>query len=326
MNVFKITLLLSLMAISPLCLSQTDSIPQKLTAYVADKFAATRVLNVEFKTLAPYKFSSESAAGKLPESKVKNLFMANASVNGNFIVKKNWMLGANMTYRYLSSSIEKTDDVSGAINIEDNDFHYHTTSLNFTYITKLWNKPTFFTATVTVDGSENHFERIKGLATGTVLITANAKTKLGLGLAGIIDPTSQVPVIPIVTYEHKFNNGWTLDFILPKHAYLKRNLLKNGRISIGSEFESTNFYMYDFDEKNGTYEFRQIEVNSGFMYEQHLGGSFIATLKSGMKIIPNGRVFEKNESFDSYLFQAKPKPSFYLNLGISFNPFGKLFK
>lgn len=303
-----------------------DSIPQKLVTYNADKFPITRPLNIEFSQITPYKFTSDYLGNKY-NGKVRNSYQVEVSMNGNFIVKKNWMLGATFNYNYISSSVELTNP-DGMKRVEDNDFHYHTSALNFTYITKLFDKPAFFTASAIVDGSEKHFERVKGIATGTILLKANAKTKLGVGLVGVIDPTAQLPVIPMFTYEHKFNNGLVLDAVMPKHFYIRKNLFQNGRISLGTELDGTSFYLYDQFGINGKYEFRQLEINSGLMYEHHLGGSFIATFKTGMKNTPSGssRILRKNESFDSYLLETSPKPTFYVNAGLSFNPFGKLFK
>lgn len=302
-----------------------DSIPQKITAYYADKFALARPLNIEFSQLTPYKFSSEHLGNYFADGKVRNLYQVKVSTSGNFIVKKKWMLGATLNYNYTSTSVE-LNYPDGTMRVQDNDFHFHSSSLNFTYISKLWNKPVIYTASAVVDGSEKHFERVKGLATATLLLKANATTKTAIGLVGIIDPSAQIPVIPTFIYDQKFENGWRIDLILPKQVYLKKSFSENSRFSLGSELGGTSFYLYDVLQSQEKYELRQVEINSGFMYEHFLGGSFVATFKTGMKNIPNSRIFKKNESFDSYIFEANPKPTFYFNLGISFNPFGKFIK
>lgn len=303
-----------------------DSITQKLVAYNADKFAITRPLNIEFSKITPYKYTSNHLGNK-SEGRVRNAYQVETSINGNFIVKKNWMLGATFNYNYISSSTELTDQ-DGKKRVTDNEFFYHASALNFTYISKIFDKPVFFTASAVVDGSEKHFERVKGIATGSILLKADAKTKLAVGLVGIIDPTAQIPVFPMLTYEYKFKNGLMLDASLPKHFFLRKNLFSKGRISIGTEMDGTSFYLYDQFGTHDKYEFRQLEINSGLMYEHHLGGSFIVTLKSGIKNTPKGssRIFKKNESFNTYLLKASPEANFYINAGLSFNPFGKLFK
>jgi len=66
-----------------------------------------------------------------------------------------------------------------------------------------------------------------------------------------------------------------------------------------------------------------MEINSGLTYEHNLGRSFIATVKSGMKTISGSRIFEKKERQNNYVWEASADPSFYLSLGLSFNPFAK---
>ncbi|MCS3532109.1 hypothetical protein [Chryseobacterium sp. JUb7] len=317
MNTFKKTVLTSsLLTFSNFYLAQTrDSIPQKVMAYVAEKFPLARDFNVEFTQLTPYKFSSKLHGADLPENKVNNFSQVKLSSNINLIRTKKWILSTTLNYRY--TSVDTENSISDYA--KNNDFHYHSETLSFTYFSKLFNKTTVFSANFSIDGSEQHFERMRGMVTGTMILKANPKTKMSVGLVGIIDPSSQVPVIPTFTYEHTFNNGWIADIILPKRVLIKRNIFENGRISFGTEMDNTSFYIYDADKK---YEYRQLEINSGAMYEQKIG-SFIGTLKTGIRAVPNARIFEKNESFKDYFFEASPKPSFYFNIGISYNPFGK---
>lgn len=317
MNTLHKTILTSsILSISNMAFAQKrDSIPQKVTAYVAEKFPMARDFNIEFTQLTPYKFSSKLYGADLPENKVDNFSQVKVSSNINFIKTQKWVLSANLNYRYTSLNTENSiSDYQ-----KNNDFHYHSETLSFTYFSKLFNKMTIYSANFSVDGSEQHFERIRGMLTGTMVLKANAKTKMTVGLVGIIDPSSQVPIIPTFSYEHKFDNGLIADIILPKRILIKKNVSENGRISLGSEMENTSFYIYD---KDRTYEFRQLEINSGAIYE-HKIGSFIGTVKTGIRAVPNSRIFEKNESFKNYFFEATPKTSFYFNIGISYNPFGK---
>lgn len=315
MNTLKKTVLTSSILIFPnFYFAQTrDSIPQKVMTYVAEKFPMARDFNVEFIQLTPYKFSSQLHGEDLSENKVDNFSQIKLSSNINLIKTKKWILSTNLNYRY--TSINTENSISNFS--KNNDFHYHSETLSFTYFSKIFNKTAIYSANFSVDGSEQHFERMRGMVTGTVILKANAKTKMTVGLVGIIDPTAQIPVIPVFSYEHKFNNGWTADIILPKRFLIKKDVFENGRISFGSEMENTSFYIYDADKR---YEFRQLEINSGAIYEHKLG-NFIGTLKTGIKAIPNSRIFEKNESFKNYFFEAKPKTSFYFNIGLSYNPF-----
>lgn len=294
-----------------------DSIPQKVRAYFADKFPQNRDLNIEFTQTAPFQFSSKLDGKDLPDNKVKSFQQLNTSANIYLVKKKTWLLSTSLNYRYTAFNTE--EPIIAAAD-KKNDFHYHSEAVNFSYFSKLFNKVAIYSATASVDGSDQHFERIRGMVTASVVLKATPKTKMLIGIAGFIDPSAQVPILPIFTYENRFNNGWMLDILLPKKILVRKDIFANGRISLGTEMDNTSFYMY---KNNRTYEFRQLEINSGAIYEHNLGSNFIGTLKTGIRAVPRARAFDKEESFKNYIFEARYKPSFYFNVGLSYNPFGK---
>ena len=312
----KIIVPLAILPLNKIVAQKKDSIPQKVVAFVTDKFPQTRDLNVEFTQLTPYKFSPELYDADLPENKIKNYQQVKANANVYFIKNRKWMLSTSLNYRF--THLESENEMP-LFNNEQN-FHYHSEALSLTRFSKLFNKIAIYSATASVDGSEQHFERIRGMLTASLVLKATADTKMTVGLAMIIDPSSQVPAMPIFTYEHRFNNGWVADIILPKKVVMRKDVFKNGRLSLGTEMDGTNFYLYPDGKR---YEFRQLEINSGAMYEHKLGNNLIGTLKAGLRATPSSRIFAKEDSFKDYIFDMNAKPSFYFNVGISYNPFGK---
>lgn len=312
----KIIFPLAILPLNKIIAQKKDSIPQKVVAFVTDKFPQTRDLNIEFTQLTPYKFSPELYDADLPENKIKNYQQVKANANVYFIKNRKWILSTSLNYRF--THLESENEMP-LFNNEQN-FHYHSEALSLTRFSKLFNKIAIYSATASVDGSEQHFERIRGMLTASLVLKATADTKMTVGLAVIIDPSSQVPAMPIFTYEHRFNNGWVADVILPKKVVMRKDVFKNGRLSLGTEMDGTNFYLYPDGKR---YEFRQLEINSGAMYEHKLGNNLIGTLKAGLRATPSSRIFAKEDSFNDYIFEANAKPSFYFNVGISYNPFGK---
>lgn len=312
----KIIFPLAILPLNKIIAQKKDSIPQKVVAFVTDKFPQTRDLNIEFTQLTPYKFSPELYDADLPENKIKNYQQVKANANVYFIKNRKWILSTSLNYRF--THLESENEMP-LFNNEQN-FHYHSEALSLTRFSKLFNKIAIYSATASVDGSEQHFERIRGMLTASLVLKATADTKMTVGLAVIIDPSSQVPAMPIFTYEHRFNNGWVADVILPKKVVMRKDVFKNGRLSLGTEMDGTNFYLYPDGKR---YEFRQLEINSGAMYEHKLGNNLIGTLKAGLRATPSSRIFAKEDSFKDYIFDMNAKPSFYFNVGISYNPFGK---
>lgn len=312
----KIIVPLAILPLNKIIAQKKDSIPQKVVAFVTDKFPQSRDLNVEFTQLTPYKFSPELYDADLPKNKIKNYQQVKANANVYFIKNRKWMLSTTLNYRF--THLESENEMP-LFNNEQN-FHYHSEALSLTRFSKLFNKIAIYSATASVDGSEQHFERIRGMLTASLVLKATADTKMTVGLAVIIDPSSQVPAMPIFIYEHRFSNGWVADVILPKKVVMRKDIFKNGRLSLGTEMDGTNFYLYPDGKR---YEFRQLEINSGAMYEHKLGNNLIGTLKAGLRATPSSRIFAKEDSFNDYIFDMNAKPSFYFNVGISYNPFGK---
>lgn len=313
----KATLVFSVLILSNVIgfAQKRDSIPEKAKAFIADKFPMARALNLEYNLVSPYRYTSKFFGTAQPESKVESLYQLKASVNINFITSKQWSLGTILGYRYVSAKLENTQ--------ERKYFHYHSESLNLSRYSKLFGKTAIYTASAVVDGSERHFERLRGLLTATLVLKATRATQMTLGLIGFVDPGALVPVVPSFSYKHQFNGGWIADVILPKGLLLRKNVLENGRVSVGTELENTFFYLYGLDNTGKTYSLNQMEINSGLTYEHYLGNSFVATFRTGMKNVVDAKIFEKSEAQRDYIFKASPEPSLYFNVGLSFNPFGK---
>lgn len=301
------------------------NVPKRAIAYAADKFAIVRPLNIEFTHSSPYNFTSERANTSLPEGRVNDFSQAKISANFNFIKRKTWLLGTTLSYRYTSAEADMTDPFTEERKTIDNQFHYLSSSVNFSYFSTLFKKRTIYSSSIIVDGSDQHFERIKGLFTGVMVLKANQKTKMTVGLLVNIDPSAQTPVIPVFTYEHKFNNGLIADITLPKSIYLRKYVFNAGRVSLGTELDRTSFYLYNIDGTSQRYEYRQLDINSGLIYE-HAIGDFVFTGKTGMKFTPSGKLFRKEDSFNDAVYETKPESSFYFNVGVSFNPFTVLGK
>ena len=133
------------------------------------------------------------------------------------------------------------------------------------------------------------------------------------------DPLSELPVIPTFSYEHKFTNGLIADIILPRSMYLRKHVLTNGRISLGTEVDRTVFYLNNIDGTDQKYQYKQLGLSSGLVYEHVIANHFLVTAKTGMKYTPSGKLYKKEDSSDP-VYEITPDPSFYFNIGVSFNP------
>ncbi|MGJ1261859.1 DUF6268 family outer membrane beta-barrel protein [Sphingobacterium spiritivorum] len=332
MNItIRITLsLCSLIPIHTVLAQSADSVVRgaqitKLTlAYAALKFTELRPFNAEYSYLSPYNYSSSMSDKDLPDRKMTNFSLAKVGINLNLIKKQKWALGTTLGYRYIMTESEPIHTTGADKALQSDDYQTHFTSVNLAYFTRLFNKMTIFSSSIVVDGSEKSFERVRGLVTGNMILKANRQTKMAVGLLLNIDPAAQIPFVPTFLYEHEFDNGIIADINLPRNLMLRKHVFSKGRVSMGAELDGTSFYLYNIDGSSQKYQYSQLDINSGLVYEHLLGNYFIITAKTGARIVPTARVFEKEKSFEDYIYKTKPDPAFYFNIGLFFNPFSKI--
>jgi len=296
---------------------EKDSLAQKTVAYVADRFPFSRLVNAEFRYDAPYDISPALKNGSLPEGRVRQLYQSRVSANINLIKSQRWVFSTGLLYNHIHG---ETEGGGLAPELQKNDMHFFATGFNLTHFSRLFGKTAVFTAGIIPTGSDDGFERVTGMLSATVVLKADGKTKMTLGLLGIVDPTSIVPVVPTFTYERKLQSGWIVDVMLPKRVFMKKDMFGNGRLSLGTELDATNFYLKGFNGSRNTYMFNQMEIMSGLTYEHCFLKDFIATFKTGYKYIPASRIAHINNRFNDYVYKIDGAGTFYANIGISYNP------
>jgi hypothetical protein len=301
-----------------------DSLAKKGTEYAADKFAERRPFSIDYKQYGNYNSSSTLRGQDLADGEFTKWSQLSASANINLFQNRRWLVQANGFYRYVSAEYNFPTSTTGTSQPVSRDLHYHTEGLNLTYFYKLFGKTVIYSGSVNIDWSERSLERVRGLFTGAIVLKANNRTKINVGILYSTDPSTFIRVIPTFLLEHKFNQSLMADVFLPRYAYLRKKVFGNGRLSAGWELDpQTTFFLNDLDENGTTYQYRQVDVNPGLLYEHILPASIILSLRAGVRINPYARTFEKDRSFTDYTWEGRADPAPYVNIGFSFNPFAK---
>lgn len=301
-----------------------DSLAKKVTEYAADKFAERRPFSVDYKQYANYNSSSTLRGHDLPDGEFTKWSQLSASANINLFQNRRWLVQANGFYRYVSAEYNFPTSTTVTSQTVSRDLHYHTEGLNITYFSKLFGKTAIYSGSINIDWSERSLERVRGVFTGAIVLKANNRTKINVGILYSTDPSMFIRVIPTLLFEHKFNERLMADVFMPRYAYLRKKIFGNGRLSAGWELDpQTTFFLNDLDDSGTNYQYRQVDVNAGLLYEHILPGSIILSLRTGVRINPYARTFEKDRSFTDYTWEGRADPAPYVNIGFSFNPFAK---
>ncbi|MEO8532495.1 MAG: hypothetical protein ABI441_02035 [Flavobacterium sp.] len=294
---------------------------------ITDKFPTTRTFDVQYEQLGPTNFDSELFGNDYERGRIDSHNRVKAAFNMPFYVSdsKRLILTGSLRYKYESYHFgevyRKPEDLYYKRDKED--FHYLAAAVSATYMSKLFNKPAIYNATVIVDGNEENVQRVKGFVTASIVLKRTANTTITIGALGMLDPSAIIPITPLFTYNHKFENSkWDIDFILPQRLLFRRELLENGRISFGTELNSENFYLnLNTSNLKGIYELNQLEIKSGITYEYRISPKVIGMIKGGVNNVLSTRITEKGERTSRYVYDHKEDTQGYFRFGISYNPF-----
>jgi hypothetical protein len=294
---------------------------------LVDKFPTTRTFDVQYEQLGPTNYDSELFGNNFERGRIESHNRFKAAFNLPFYVSKSkrLVLTTSLRYKYESYDFGTTYNYSTTQNYTrgTEDFHYWAGAVSATYMTSLFKKPVIYNATVSADGNEDNFQRLKGFVSAVIVLKRTPSTTITVGALALLDPSSIVPVTPLFTLNHKFKDSkWDMDFILPQRLLFRRELSENGRISLGTELNSESFYLnLNTSNLNGIYELNQLELKSGITYEYCFRPKIIAFVKAGVNNVLSTRVTEKGERTSQYVYDHKEDAQGYFKVGVSYNLF-----
>lgn len=305
----------------------TDSIQEKAIQSIKEKFPRTRIFNFEYDQSLSRDFDSELFDEGFQKGDIKSQRNFNASANIPIYKTRKWGLTGSLNYQFSEFEFENLETI-GTTNYNQEsilNFHNFSVALSSTYFSTLFKKPVIYNASLIVDGNDEGIERLKGLVGISFILKRTKLTTITLGAIAFVDPTSQIPFFPTFTYNHRFKNSkWELDFILPQRLLLRRPVGENGRFSIGSTFGSTGFYVnVDSPSYADVYEYSQLEVKSGVIYEHRFNNYLIGTFQGGLQNFISNRLTEKGEPNSDFIYSNDQGATGYFQVGVSIDPFAR---
>lgn len=325
----KTLFVLSVILISSFAKAQqeSDSLKQKAIMGIKEKFPRARVLNFEYGQSMSRDFNSELFGNEFQDADIKLQRTFNASANLPIYRTRKWSLTGSVNYQFSEFEFENIETSNVPV-FEQNgivNFHNFSSAISSTYFSTLFKKPVIYNASLIVDGNDNGFERLKGLVGLSFIMKRTERTTMTLGAIVFVDPTSQIPFFPTFSYSTRFKNSkWEMDFILPQRLLFRRFVGENGRFSVGSSFGSTGFYVnVDNPGFADVFEYSQLEIKSGIIYEHRINNYLIGTFQGGLQNFISNRLTEKGEPTKDFIYKNDQNATGYFQVGISVDPFAK---
>jgi len=198
-------------------------------------------------------------------------------------------------------------------------------SLTFARIDSLFKRPVMYSATASalIDPVSGQ-QRITGAGLASITLHKTEKATFSVGLIGLVDPSLPIPVIPFISYSHRFKPG--LDFSLdPSGIALRKEFNSRNALSLSNSIGG-NLTLFKRDIVNLPIEhaYSTLEMKSGLVYEHLINKKIALTLNGGVRSTFTSKVLEGQSNKDPFIKNTQ-SPVPYIRLGVSFLPFWKGF-
>lgn len=316
------------------CQSQviTDSLANDFRAFAAKNFSRYRTVNLFWETKWAHDYTFSLDGKDVEKMRKKNLHTIKFSTMIPILKLKNVSLYGNLQYsRYQFRTYNKYDINPSSVFLADK-YDYFAGGLNGSYYMSLFNKPLVLSASVSVDAWNNGWGKVFGTASAVMVIKNNERTSFS---AGVMAMTlfSSMPVMPVITYWHRFNNpDLSVDITMPSQFYL-RYQMKKQRISVGAFMSSDNFYLKT--ELEGAPEicyYSDAVLKPEIHYEYIINKHIYLSVHTGVSMVMKGGLYKKNRKGIKVkneegknevepLVKQDRSPIPFFNVGISYSLF-----
>jgi len=302
-----------------------DSVVQGARKYVARNFSEARTFNLYWETAPSHDYTLKQNGKDIENGRIRYMNTINFSATVPVLLLKNFSLYANGHFNsYQFEAIDNANGTRSAIlSRNEGGYNYYEGTITGTYRTKIGNNPLLLIATGSGDGWNKGFEKVQGMFSAVMIFKRSATTSFGAGLYGTT-LYDKLPVVPIITYWHQFNQNLSIDITMPSRAYLRYQFSNNHRLSIGASMENEHFYMESGIENLPKVSLlSKTTIKPGLVYEYIINNHFYLNARAGASALIKGGLYKTNRKSvngDPYVEFTQPVAPFF-NLGFSYNLF-----
>ena len=272
----------------------TDSLANDFRAFAAKNFSRYRTVNLFWETKWAHDYTFCLDGQDVEKRRKKDLHTIKFSTMIPVLKLKRISLYTNLQYsRYQFKTYNEYKGSSSSVFLSDK-YDYFAGGLNGSYYMSLFNKPVILSATVSVDAWNEDWGKLFGYFSAVMVIRNNERTSFSAG-AMAMTLFSSMPVMPIITYWHRFNNpDLSIDITMPSQFYL-RNQMKKQRISVGAFMSSDNFYLRTI--LKGAPEmcyYNDAVLKPEIHYEYIINKHIYLSVHTGVSMVMKGGLYKKN--------------------------------
>ncbi|UUF14662.1 MULTISPECIES: hypothetical protein [Flavobacterium] len=193
-------------------------------------------------------------------------------------------------------------------------------AVNYSRSDRIFNHPIIYSLVARgISDNLNSVKRFNFNGSFTLPIKKTENSSFSVGLLVLIDPSSPIPVEPIINYYHKFlSSGLELIVDIPTGINLKKEVARNAWVILGSNQSSfSTFYNRRNNLLDGKVSYNTIELKSGAAFEYLFAKNIMLSVGGGINNYFSSRLFKDGEHYSNASFTSDNTSAGYVNAGIS---------
>lgn len=272
----------------------SDSLANDFRTFMAKNFSRYRTVNLYWETKMAHDYNFNLDGNEVEKMRKKNLHTLKASTMIPILKLKHVSLYSHLEYnRYQFDAFDKQTGQRSDV-FQQAAYDYYAGGLNGSYYFGLFNKPMIVSASVSVDGWNKGFGMVYGSFSVVMVFKNTERTSFSMGVMArtLFD---SMPVMPIITWWHRFNNPrLSVDITMPGQFYLRYELNKQ-RISAGASMSSENFYLKtSLDGAPSISYYSDAVLKSEIHYEYIINKSLYISAHAGVSMVMKSGLYRKN--------------------------------
>lgn len=297
----------------------TDSLADDFRSVVARHFSRYRTVNLYWEMKGSHNYTFTAGGKEIAKGRKRDLHAIRFSTMIPVLRKKSFSLYGNLQY---SSYLTRFTDTPSRIFTKEDYSHYQG-GLRASYFVTLFGRPLLLSADVSVDGWNDGWGMLQGRFVAAMVLARKERTGISAGLAAMT--LGEVPVVPVFSYWHRFNNpDWSVDITLPSQMYL-RYQRKSQRISAGASMSVDNFYLHtDLPDLPQVCYYSEAAMKPEIMYEYIINRHFYLSARAGLSIPLKGGLYTKGREaieIDGDELEQNRSAVPFFHVGVSYSLF-----
>ena len=180
----------------------------------------------------------------------------------------------------------------------------------------LFGKPLALLAIGNAEWSNHCFGRVSGLVGGVYLLKLTSETQFGIGMLGMINTSSKIPVFPVFIYRHRFDSKLAIN-IYGGLFGLEYRVDENNMLTLGADLDVRSFYFRPHvDGWPDKCRFTMTSLRPALKFKHRFFGNFYGEAQAGVSFKISGRV--SGVTGRARYLDFSEKPSFFLKAILSY--------